>query len=197
MARKKSEFLKAFGAAMEIWTAIVNAVLALGGNDDDLRRVLAEPGLAKRIAEAIMATKTIAVAVVSDWQKLFGHLRVWDSNFKEAHYPLEPEADVAGEVEEYAFAETVTGHDAVRRLTEEGFTFPGIRRCGQYIKANPRAQFDHPLVAPGAQWRRPGDDEVYMPVFNQGDGGVAVVYLDWLGGQFRPLCRWLVSRKKK
>jgi len=37
MARKKSEFLSAFGTAFEIWKAIIEAVTARGGTDDDLR----------------------------------------------------------------------------------------------------------------------------------------------------------------
>lgn len=66
MARKSkngSEFLSAFGILCEIVMAIVNAVRSMGGGDEDLHRVITEPGLAKRIAELIMASaKPVAKA---------------------------------------------------------------------------------------------------------------------------------------
>jgi len=55
MARKKSEFLAALGIAFEIFKAIADAVISRGGNDDDLRRIVSEKGLAGKIAEVVMA----------------------------------------------------------------------------------------------------------------------------------------------
>ncbi len=56
MARPKSEFLKAVGTGWEIFQAIVNEVLSLGGNDEHLRRVLTSKTLRKQIAELIIGT---------------------------------------------------------------------------------------------------------------------------------------------
>lgn len=52
--RQKSEFLSAFGTAMEIFRAITNAVLERGGSDDDIRRVLTSRKLADEIAGLIV-----------------------------------------------------------------------------------------------------------------------------------------------
>lgn len=55
MARaKKSEFLSSFGTAFQAFKAITDAVLAQGGSDDDLRRLISKPSLAQQVAAIIM-----------------------------------------------------------------------------------------------------------------------------------------------
>jgi hypothetical protein len=54
MARPKSEFLSAMGVAWQIFQAIVNEVLSLGGKDDDLRRILKDGKLRREIASLIV-----------------------------------------------------------------------------------------------------------------------------------------------
>ncbi len=57
MARKKNEFLKAFGTGYEIFTKVSKAVLDNGGTDDDLRRILSDKNLSRRIAEMVIASR--------------------------------------------------------------------------------------------------------------------------------------------
>lgn len=67
MARKTSELLSAFGTMWEIAKVIVHAVLDLGGNDEDVKKILAKDSdIPKRIAEVVMgvAAKT---TTVRDW----------------------------------------------------------------------------------------------------------------------------------
>jgi len=54
---KKGEFVSALGVVFEIIKKISDAIKSLGGNDEDLRRVLTEDGLAKKVAEVIMTSK--------------------------------------------------------------------------------------------------------------------------------------------
>ncbi len=54
MARQKSDFLKALGTMLEIWKALVDEVLSLGGNDEHLRRILTSKTLRRQIAELIV-----------------------------------------------------------------------------------------------------------------------------------------------
>lgn len=67
MARQKSEFLKSFGTAWEIFQALVNEVLALGGGDEDLRRVLKDSKLRKEIAQLIVKVKQTTFPI---WREL-------------------------------------------------------------------------------------------------------------------------------
>lgn len=61
MARPVSEFLKGSGKMWEIWKALVNAVLGLGGGDEDLARVHTDPSLARKVAEVIVGAKRSAI----------------------------------------------------------------------------------------------------------------------------------------
>lgn len=54
MARPKSDFLKAFGKAWQVFQTIVNVVLDLGGSDEDLARLLTDKGRVRRIGEIIV-----------------------------------------------------------------------------------------------------------------------------------------------
>lgn len=56
MSRKKSEFLSSLGVLWEIWKALVNEVLDLGGTDEDLRRIQTDATLRRQIAELIMTS---------------------------------------------------------------------------------------------------------------------------------------------
>lgn len=59
MARKRSEFLAGMGKAFQIFKALADAVLARGGDDGDLERLLKDRGLLKQIVGLIMAAKTV------------------------------------------------------------------------------------------------------------------------------------------
>lgn len=51
----RNEILSSLGTAFEIIKKISDAIRALGGTDEDLRRIITESALAKQIAELIMA----------------------------------------------------------------------------------------------------------------------------------------------
>ena len=61
MARPKSEFLKGFGKAWEVFQVIVNIVLDLGGGDDDLSRLLTDKDRVQRIGEIIVEKSKVNV----------------------------------------------------------------------------------------------------------------------------------------
>jgi hypothetical protein len=67
MSRKKSEFLGGFGMANEILKAIIDAVLEQGGSDEDLRRIISAPDLAKEIAGLIVQKQNNTYKVVVDY----------------------------------------------------------------------------------------------------------------------------------
>lgn len=62
MARKKSELLSVMGTMFEISKAIVDAVLARGGDDEDVKKILKDRSLADKIAALIVG----AVATVGN-----------------------------------------------------------------------------------------------------------------------------------
>jgi hypothetical protein len=61
MARPKSGFLRGFGKAVEVFKAIADTVLSLGGSDADLERIITDGKLRTQIAQLIMgATTTVS-----------------------------------------------------------------------------------------------------------------------------------------
>lgn len=125
------------------------------------------------------------IDVGSLWNQLFGHLRVWNREFYE--YPLEPETDEV--VEEYGFDRNIVGTEAACQLKKMGYSLPGLRACGKYIKDHPRAQFEHPLVALGAK----GQGDVRLPVFCW-CSGQPDVSLRRQSDEFSSVCRFLVCK---
>lgn len=55
MSRPKSSFLSAFGIAFQIWKALVDEVLSVGGSDEDLRRIENDNDLRLKLAELIVS----------------------------------------------------------------------------------------------------------------------------------------------
>src|SRR3990167_1430033 len=86
MARKKSEFLKGFGKAWEVFRVIVNAVLDLGGSDEDLSRLLKDKDRVRRIGEIVIerpqTDQHTAASVASDY-----FTPVPDADVPERHQP--------------------------------------------------------------------------------------------------------------
>jgi len=144
---------------------------------------------------AMLVNRTIVTQeqlqeIISDWQKFFGHLYVWDSNFNETNFPLG--VDPGDEAEEFGFDRLVTGHEAVAEFERMGREEASLWAQGRYIKANPQAQKDHPLLGTGARWQCWG--RIWFPIFLHGANGL-FVDLDSLDGRFYPDDRFLLRKK--
>jgi hypothetical protein len=191
MARQKSLFLSAFGTAFEIWKTLVEAVIARGGTDDDLRRILTNKTLVARIANLIVVKPVVATfqSLLAACQQDGVH-----PDFIEEHFPLEPVApdEDEWEVYEHRFEETMNGEEAFRRLEGLGYRFCGVRRAMEFIAD---LRLNHPLIVT-VRWQDPCDHYWYVPVFDQG-GVERVLDLRFLANGFEPhYCRWLVLRKR-
>lgn len=55
--KKKSPFLSAFGTAFQIFKSLTDAVLDIGGEDDDVRRILIDADLRRDLAARIVASR--------------------------------------------------------------------------------------------------------------------------------------------
>lgn len=146
------------------------------------------------VASGTVTTPAALTAVVSQWQKFFGHLRVWDPDFNEAHFPLG--ADPGDEAEEGGLDHLVSGHEAVAEFAALQRPRQGasLWAQGRYINKHPDAQKAHPLVGIGAQWQdRVG--LVFFPLFHWVDGEPGVNLFS-LGREFGPDCRFLLRKEQ-
>src|SRR3989339_520831 len=135
----------------------------------------------------VVSSVDVSGSSVSDWQKLFGHMRVYDSNFNEEHFPLEPEDKVRPVIRKQ-FSDTATGYDRLRWAESQGLELALSRATGLELKADPQLLMTQRVVG-GGQWRHRGGHE-YVPVFLRFDGK-PVVGLDWLDFDFVPSYVWL------
>ncbi len=131
------------------------------------------------------------VKVVSEWSKLFGHMRIWDSNFNEDNFPLEPEAELR-EVITQEFEGMATGYERLAWGESQGLELSLPCATGLYLKARPQLQLEHPVIG-GGRWAG-GDGDVCVPIFSRCDGQPDVG-LGRLVFDFGPGCVWLFSRK--
>jgi len=205
MSRKKSEFLSAWGKAFEIFKALVDAVLAAGGNDDDIARIQTSKAMLAELVAVIMKYAKFTAKVV---KKSFADLLAackqngyCNPEFTEERYPLEPVAADEGdyEVVEHHFTETVTLEEGLRRLAEmaakgEIRLLSGSRLAMEYIAAHLEAQLDHPIILP---LRAQDSDGRWVVPFFCRDYGERVLYLFRLAYGAVPGCGWLVLRKRQ
>jgi hypothetical protein len=118
MARKKSEFVSAFGVASEVIRAIANAVIDAGGSDADLAAIRGNQAKLKAIAEIVVGKPTAASAPavreesvadayqmfvdyvlppIADLRKVFDYVsEVWDGRKWQSHDSLKDVAQVPG-----------------------------------------------------------------------------------------------------
>lgn len=59
-SKKGSEFLSALGTMFEIWKAITDRVVALGGNDMDVRQILSRPSVRDAVVNVLMRQRFLA-----------------------------------------------------------------------------------------------------------------------------------------
>ena len=67
MSAKKSEMVSVLGSVFEIVKAIWNAVLELGGTDDDMRNVLRQKDLAKDLALVILGRADVVLKKAKEY----------------------------------------------------------------------------------------------------------------------------------
>lgn len=218
MPRKKSEFLKSFGLVMEIWKAIIEAVLMLGGSDDDLRRIVTQKGLAVEIAKVIMAkamatiqpiTQVAAVAakevsavfkaMVEYAQPTYEDLKTafdWvDSDYRAAKFEAidrcKGVARVAGELTLHYvhLGRDASTDEILAEMDRLGFRPALYEELLAFGRQYPDEQRKYPVVALGSTW-----------VISSGRRGVAVLFgggsgrylsLGWYGVGWGGGCRFL------
>ncbi|MFH1946936.1 MAG: hypothetical protein ABIJ23_02140 [Candidatus Magasanikbacteria bacterium] len=205
MARKKSEFLKAFGKMFVIFKALIDEVLGLGGSDEDIALIGTNAELRRELATTIMRYANKATTIVQkSWQQLLTACQQYwfNPDFTEARWPLEPVApdESEWEVKEHFFSDNATGEEKLRRLAEmvkKGeIRFCGVRRAMEYVANHLDAQLARPLVVPVSA--QDSDGGLCLPIFSHYWNGHRQRKLNLcsVSNRFYPDCAWLVLRKR-
>ncbi|MDD5340844.1 MAG: hypothetical protein PHC97_00170 [Patescibacteria group bacterium] len=204
MARKKSEFLKAAGKMWSIMQAITNAVLELGGGDDDLHRLLTDSKLVKQVAELIMFGRQKAsdtYRVVVDYGKTLTEMiklgkYAWvNDDISDKHFPVQGVGQQEAELVLVHLNKDATTKEALAHLDGLGLKPASIEHLLAFGAANPDVQREFPIVALGSVWVDAFGNRS-CPYLNFTDGE-RKLFLYWFGGDghWGACCRFLAVRK--
>ena len=205
MARPISELLKNFGKMFEVVKVLVNAVLDMGGNDEDILRILKDKKLAAEIAKQIMAERGITIPDGCEVLSVDYALKLIDAitaaafdwkndDIVEKNFPNQ--AHETGEqniqVKLYHFGKDMSSEDVVSAMDKDGFRPATLRELLAYAVKNPDEQRKYSIVGLGSVWSR-GDGRGVPCLSLSGRGrGLG---LGWWGGGWRGYCQFLAVRK--
>lgn len=169
MSREKSEFLSGFGTAFQIFKAISDAVLAAGGNDNDLRRVLSDKDLAPKIADLIvkadMETKNV-FRVVVDYAKSLeemieaGRYGTVDDDITSDHFLITGSGQKEVEITLFCFNRLISSTSVITEMKKEGFRPADPPELLALGTEHPELQTQFTIVALGFSQRVRGERNV-------------------------------------
>jgi hypothetical protein len=205
MARPVSELLKNFGKMFEVVKTLVNAVLDMGGNDEDILRILKDKKLAQKFAEMLLAERGISVPDGCEIISVDYALKLIDAitaaafdwkndDIVEKNFPNQ--AHETGEqnltVKLYHFGKDMSSEDVVSAMDKDGFRPATLRELLAYAVKNPDEQRKYPIVGLGSVWGHGGHRSV--PYLDLGGGG-RELGLGWWSDGWYGRCRFLAVRK--
>ena len=199
MSREKSEFLSSFGIALEIFKAIADAVLGLGGTDQDLRRILTDKGLRKKIAEIVVSEVRQTFRVLVDYSKSLAEMIQagnydWKNNdITQDHFPTKGNGQQEVEVVLFHFGRNISSDDAIAEMERAGYRPARIEELLALGASQPELQKQYPIVGLGSVWRDPSGLR-RVPYLFWDDSGRRL-RLHWLEGDWRESCRFVALRK--
>jgi hypothetical protein len=204
--RTKSEFVSSTGTVFELVKKLSDEVNGLGGSDDDLRQIIRVDGVARQIAEllvALLKPRTFDLSV--DYSRSLaeviaaGNYNYVNDNITEENFPTDkgdPQWGADGRV-----VEAVLLHPD--RLTESDEVLGELGRMGlrpgtmfelaHFGEQHPEARCQFSVVALGSVWTDPDGDPA---VGYLGEGaGWRDLDLGWCGFRWGVDCRFLAFHK--
>ena len=189
MARQKSEkseFVSALGTAFEMVKLIAEEVYALGGSDNDLRRIIKDRKLRQQIAKLLVANLGEVYPL-----DVFGHSindLVKQGNYGWSNSDIN---DGNFQADEMHQAEVILKHfdkdmstEAVlKALDADGLRPATMSELLEFSSRYPELQKQFPIVALGSFWQGPGGRRCvgYLYYF----GGPRELSLLWVGRDWR------------
>ena len=183
MARQKSEFVSALGTAFEMIKLIAEEVYALGGNDNDLRRIIKDRKLRQQIAKLLVANLGEVYPL-----DVFGHSindLVKQGNYGWSNSDINDDNFQADEMHQSEvilkhFDKDMSTEAVLKALDADGLRPATMSELLELGIRYPELQKQFPIVALGSVWQLPY-------------GLRNVGYLYCYGGQRRLGLRWLDS----
>lgn len=161
MAKPRSNFLKGAGTMWALMQVIVNAVLEKGGSDEDLHCLLTDKGLAKKVAEVIMASRQKVgetYKVIVDYglslSKMIelGKYDWFNDDITDKHFELQGAGQHEVELVLVHLNRNATTKEVLEHLNSLGLEPAKIEQLLAIGAAYPELQKQFPIIALGSVW---------------------------------------------
>jgi hypothetical protein len=170
------QFVSASGTANEVVQKLAQAVYALGGNDNDLRRIISDQTLCRELAAHIVRRDGLSLAqMITECQ-----FRRVDDNIIEVNFPLTsgPVADAENMLTltpKGLSGQDMTTAEIEVAIDQKGYRCATIAEQLAYAKAKWNGK--DLVVALGSSWMDP-DGRRFVPCLCEGGAG-RELYLNW------------------
>ncbi len=200
--KKKSDFLKGMGKAFEIFKAIVNAVLDIGGDDSDLDRILTDSDLHKQIADIIVKTKKVVgdiyTATVDYGMSLADMIKAgkydWvNDDITVEHFPITGSGKVEVSFELVHLNKSISSKEVLLHMEKNNLRPATLAELLAFGAKYPEKQREFPIIALGSSWvNRDGNRRV---PYLYGYDSERYLDLSWFGGAWVVYYGFLAVRK--
>ncbi|MFH1315615.1 MAG: hypothetical protein ABIH67_04420 [Candidatus Uhrbacteria bacterium] len=204
MGQQKSEFISAFGTAWEIWKTIVEAVMSVGGSDDDLRRLLSDSERMTKVAQMIVSGnednhKSFPITINYNQtlkQMIAAGKYDWTNpDIIAKNFPIQGKGEAVYELILVHLNRQATTRQVEEHLATQGLEPVRIEHLLAFGAANPNVQRQFPIIALGSGWVSPRGRRG-VPFLDR-NGSLRDLNLDWgaPGNHWDASCRFLALRK--
>ena len=208
--RTKSEFVSSAGTVFELVKKLSDEVNGLGGSDDDLRQIISGDGVARQIAELLVArSEPRSYDLSVDYSRPLaevvaaGGYNYVNDNITEENFPtvkgnpIDPVVHPGGVVVTQAVLvhldRVVDSDDVLGELERQGLRPGTMFELAHFGEQHPDIQRQFPVVALGSVWALSnGDRDVGYLGEDGDDRGFG---LDWYDLRWSAYCRFLAFRK--
>lgn len=205
MARDKSEYKSGINKAARTFTALIEAVEDLGGNDEHIRRIETDPTLRGELAKLIVGQSQNGAgdthAVTVDYDLGLEHMIAlgrydWkNSDIKPKHFPVKGEGKVDVEITLVHYNRVMSTDDVLKDLDARGLRPIKIEEL-LALGANEKTrdlQREFPIIALGSVWQDLSGSR-RCPCLDR-DGSKRPLSLGWFVLGFDEFCRFGAVRK--
>jgi len=202
MARAKSEFLSAFGIAFQVFKALTDEVLNLGGSDQDIRRIETDSQLRRKIAELVIDAKQVAencYRVVVDYGQTLqqmianGRYDCANSDINADNFPISGNGKENVVIELVHFGQDMGSEAVLKEFEARGLRAATLPKLLAFGVTYPEKQREFPIVALGSVWQSRSGCR-YVPYLRR-RSDERRLSLCWVGGRWFGSCRFAVVRK--
>jgi len=200
--KKKSDFLSGMGKAFEIFRAIVNAVLDIGGNDSDLERILTDANLRKQIADLIVKTKKVIgdtyTALVDYGMSLADMIKVgkydwFNDDITAEHFPIKGNGKDEVDFQLVHLNKSASSEEVLLHMEKNNLRPATLAELLAFGAKYPEIQREFPICALGSSWVDRGGDRRVPCLGRSGSG--RLLGLGWFDGDWHGGYRFLAVRK--